>query len=141
MTITISLADWQTQKTAASAIRNQVFIVEQNVPPDIEMDDMDAHCIHAIALDDNGVAIGTGRLLPDGHIGRMAVLASARGQGVGGLILKSLMQAAKQRGDTCVVLNAQVHAEEFYTAYGFVAVGKSFMEAGIAHIEMAHTFK
>jgi predicted GNAT family N-acyltransferase len=118
----------------------QVFVIEQHVPIELEWDEMDAHCLHAIARNSQGEAVGTGRLLPDGHIGRMAVMASARGTGVGGHILISLMAAAKQRGDHRVMLSAQCHAEGFYAAHGFVVVGEEYMEAGIKHISMEHCF-
>ncbi len=75
-------------------------------------------------------------LLADGHIGRMAVLAAARGQGTGGAILEALMSRARARGMTQVVLNAQTHAAPFYARHGFAPCGEAFMEAGIPHVEM-----
>ncbi|MCP1573022.1 putative GNAT family N-acyltransferase [Herbaspirillum rubrisubalbicans] len=106
------------------------------MPAEIELDDMDPHCLHAVAYDDAGQPLATGRLLPDGHIGRMAVRKAGRGKGVGGAVLQALMQAARQRGDVEVILNAQVQAEGFYQAHGFAREGEQFMEAGIAHITM-----
>jgi len=140
MTTIISLDNWSVQKERARSIRMHVFVIEQHVPIELEWDHMDEHCIHAIAMNSDGVAVGTGRLLPDGHIGRMAVLASARGTGVGGEILQSLMQAAQQRGDTRVVLSAQRQAEGFYANFGFTAFGEEYLEAGIRHIDMEHYF-
>ena len=140
MTINISLDIWSVQKERARSIRMHVFVIEQQVPIELEWDHMDEHCIHAIATDSSGAAVGTGRLLPDGHIGRMAVLASARGNGVGGKILQSLMQAAQQRGDKRVVLCAQRQAEGFYAHFGFIAFGDEYREAGIKHIDMEHYF-
>ena len=106
------------------------------MPAEIELDDWDARCLHALARDAQGVAVGTGRLLPDGHIGRMAVLASARGGGVGTALLQSLMQAARERGHREAVLSAQTHAVAFYARLGYTAVGEVYEEAGIAHVDM-----
>ncbi|MNT36829.1 putative N-acetyltransferase YjcF [compost metagenome] len=80
--------------------------------------------------------MATGRLLPDGHIGRMAVLKTARGTGVGALVLEALMEKAEQLGYPELVLNAQTHAAPFYAREGFAQVGEEFEEAGIPHIEM-----
>ena len=82
------------------------------------------------------IAIGTGRLLPQGRIGRMAVLAERRGQGVGAAILRCLVDAARQRGDRSVELSAQRSAEAFYLRHGFAATGEPYREAGIEHIHM-----
>ena len=109
------------------------------MPQELELDEMDAQCLHAVAYAVDGVPIATGRLLPDGHIGRMAVRKSGRGCGVGGLVLQTLMQAARQRGDRQVQLNAQSHATAFYRRYGFAAEGEEFMEANIPHIHMRAT--
>jgi predicted GNAT family N-acyltransferase len=129
------------QHKDAQPIRYEVFVIEQNVPVELEWDDMDKVCLHAVAYDEQGQAIGTGRLLPDGHIGRMAVRKAARGTGVGGALLEALMARAKERGDRSVLLSAQTHAEPFYLRYGFVREGKEFMEAGIPHIHMRYDFK
>ena len=136
----IHLGDWTTLGPDASSIRFEVFVDEQKVPAEIELDAMDAVCLHAVAYDRNGHAIGTGRLLPDGHIGRMAVRQSGRGTGVGGAILQILMGKARERGDAAVVLNAQTVAAPFYARHGFVQQGDEFDEAGIAHIEMRLEF-
>ena len=135
MTTTLRFGDWAAMQADAKPIRMEVFVQEQNVPAELEMDDRDAVCLHAVAYDAGGNALGTGRLLPDGHIGRMAVLRSARGAGVGGAILKGLMEKARERGDEKVVLSAQTHAAEFYLAHGFAMAGDVFYEAGIPHIE------
>ncbi|MGK5026032.1 GNAT family N-acetyltransferase [Janthinobacterium sp. RB2R34] len=138
---TIRLGDWATLGPDASAIRFEVFVDEQKVPAEIELDEMDAVCLHAVAYDAAGKAIGTGRLLPDGHIGRMAVRKAGRGAGIGGAILQQLMEQARTRGDAAVVLNAQTVAAPFYARHGFVQQGKEFAEAGIAHIEMRLVLK
>lgn len=134
--IRVTLDEWPVLKEEARAIRYEVFVVEQNVPVELEWYDMDPVCIHAVAYDESGRAIGTGRLLPDGHIGRMAVRRDARGVGVGGAILEALMEKARERGDAAVVLSAQTHAAPFYQRYGFLREGEEFIEAGIPHVQM-----
>ncbi|HJV02712.1 MAG TPA: GNAT family N-acetyltransferase [Burkholderiaceae bacterium] len=136
----IRLGTWDDLHADAKAIRFEVFVAEQNVPADIELDDMDAVCLHAVAYDAAGQAIGTGRLLPDGHIGRMAVRKMARGSGVGGALLQALMAQARARGDRRVVLSAQTQAAPFYQRHGFSIAGEEFYEAGIAHIDMQLIF-
>ena len=133
--IQIRLLDWQSAQADAKPIRFQVFVDEQRVPAEIELDEHDARCIHALAYVE-GTAVGTGRLLPDGHIGRMAVLKSARRTGVGRAILRALIDAARRRGDRQVVLSAQVHAVGFYRAEGFQREGPVYEEAGIPHQAM-----
>lgn len=132
----IAIMDWSAARGEAGRIRFAVFVEEQQVPPAIELDEWDARSEHALARSAQGVAIGTGRLLPDGHIGRMAVLAEWRGRGVGAAILAALVERAKARGMPEVVLNAQTHARGFYARQGFAPVGPEFMEAGIPHVAM-----
>jgi predicted GNAT family N-acyltransferase len=131
----IELLPWEKARTQAALIRFAVFVEEQKVPAELELDAMDTECIHALAFVDEK-AVGTGRLLPDGHIGRMAVLKDWRGRGIGGLILRRLMEKALERGDREVVLSAQVHAVPFYRAHGFVEKGGQYLEAGIPHRDM-----
>ena len=131
----IELAPWSAAKAEAQRIRFTVFVEEQGVPPELEMDDMDPHCVHALAFE-GSEAVGTGRLLPDGHIVRMAVLKSWRGRGVGAALVRRLIDAARERGDAAVVLSAEVHALGFYQAHGFTAYGPVYEEAGIPHQEM-----
>lgn len=126
---------WERARQLASPIRFQVFVREQRVPAEIELDDMDAPSLHAIAFE-NEKAIGTGRLLPDGHIGRMAILKEWRRRGIGAAILKALIDAAKRRGDREIALSAQLHAVEFYRTHGFEPVGDVYEEAGIPHQAM-----
>lgn len=131
----IELLSWEQARAHASPIRFTVFCEEQGVPREIELDEHDSQSIHAIAYEGTHV-VGTARLLPDGHIGRMAVLRSHRNRGLGGAMLKKLVEAARQRGDREIVLSAQVHAVPFYRAHGFVTEGDEYMEAGIRHQEM-----
>ena len=128
----IDLLDWEGARELATPIRFAVFVEEQGVPAEIEMDDMDAQCVHALALDADK-AVGTARLLPDGHIGRMAVLKAWRSRGIGSLLLHSLIRNARERGDRLVLLSAQVHAVPFYRAHGFQPDGPQYEEAGIPH--------
>lgn len=132
----IELMSWEKAQPVAGPLRFAIFVGEQNVPQGIELDDKDAECVHALAYDDAGKAIGTGRLLPDGHIGRMAVVKEWRRQGVGAEILKALTEEAGRRGHKEVVLSAQLQAAEFYREHGFVAEGKVYEEAGILHQAM-----
>jgi len=117
-------------------VREAVFVREQNVPSALEWDGSDADCMHVLAEEEPGAPIGTGRLLPDGHIGRLAVLARWRRSGVGSAILLELLQWAAERGMTEVVLNAQTHALEFYRRHGFLEEGQVFLDAGIDHLRM-----
>ncbi|CAM5778111.1 hypothetical protein CCAE64S_00067 [Castellaniella caeni] len=131
---------WASLGAEASRIRLEVFVQEQQVPLEEELDPMDAQCLHAIAYDAAGQAVGTGRLLPDGHIGRMAVRQPWRGVGVGSLLLVALVNLARQRGDAEVVLAAQLHARPFYARHGFVEEGGTFMDVGIEHRRMRLRF-
>ena len=117
----VRMADWEREREAMRAIRTPVFIQEQQVPHDIEWDDQDPLCVHALALDAEGTPIGTGRLAPDGKVGRMAVLPEWRGRGVGAAILEFLVGSALERGIKECYMNAQSHALEFYRQHGFEA--------------------
>ncbi|CAG9164366.1 GNAT family N-acetyltransferase [Cupriavidus pampae] len=139
MSISVVVCPWSEAQARASAIRFNVFVEEQRVPQELELDEWDARSWHALALRDDGTAVATGRLLPDGHIGRMAVLASARGTGVGAKVLEALMAKAAALGYEALVLNAQTHAAPFYARAGFAQVGEEFEEAGIPHVEMRKT--
>jgi predicted GNAT family N-acyltransferase len=131
----IDLLPWAEARARAAPIRFAVFVEEQGVPREIELDEMDEACAHAVAFED-GIPVATGRLLPDGHIGRMAVLKRWRGRGVGSRLLERLIEEARRRGDREVALSAQVHAVAFYRAHGFREEGGEYMEAGIAHQAM-----
>src|SRR5688572_5062658 len=132
----IELGDWQSMRQWAELLRFSVFVEEQHVPAEIELDAFDLLSVHAVAFDANDRAVGTGRLLPDGHIGRMAVAKPARGSGVGSALLKVLMAEARRRGHTHAVLSAQTHAAAFYRKHGYCAYGDEYDDAGIPHIDM-----
>lgn len=129
-------ADWDRDREHLRRIREAVFVREQQVPLELEWDSLDEVCLHVLAVDCGGVPIGTGRLLPDGHIGRMAVLASWRRRGVGAALLRELTRMAIEQGFVEVILNAQVHATGFYSRHGFVVEGGQFLDAGIVHVRM-----
>lgn len=132
----IRRADWTRDLTHLRHIRETVFVHEQKVPLEMEWDAEDEASVHVVAFDAAEAPIGTGRLLPDGHIGRMAVLAPWRRRGVGGALLIELVRIARERGFAEVILNAQVQAIAFYTRHGFAAEGAQFLEAGIPHQTM-----
>lgn len=133
--------DWARDGERLAALRTVVFIDEQQVPPDEEHDGRDPDCAHVVAETPDGAVIGTGRLLPDGHIGRMAVAASWRGRGVGRALLEALLACARARGFASVELNAQTTAIGFYERCGFRAEGPEFEDAGILHRVMRRTLE
>lgn len=123
-------------------MRHRVFVEEQGVSADIEYDGLDATATHVVAWVGNRV-VGTARLVAEGRIGRvgrMAVLPEFRGQGIGGQLLSAVATLARSEGLTGVYVHAQVHAADFYRRFGFVAEGREFVEAGIAHIKMVTSF-
>lgn len=128
----------------AYAIRFEVFVDEQGVPAHEELDALDGISLHALVVDDNE-AVGTGRLIPPdgehawGKIGRMAVLKSHRGRGVGSLVLEFLVQQARERGHVEVRLSSQDHAMPFYARHGFLVCSDGFLDCGIPHHWMRRT--
>ena len=128
---------WEQAQPIAGPLRFAIFVGEQNVPSGIELDDLDASCVHAVAFDVDGKPIGTGRLLPDGVIGRMAVIKEWRRRGIGAEILQALSDEARKRGHAAVVVSAQLQAAEFYREQGFAAEGKVYEDAGILHQKMS----
>lgn len=132
----VRIVEWRDAHEALMALRTTVFVEEQNVPATLERDGRDPDCAHVAAIDAEGLTIGTGRLLPDGRIGRMAVLKSWRGSGVGGAMLQALMQEAKRRGHTEAHLHSQSHARAFYERHGYTVEGEEYLEAGIPHVGM-----
>ena len=143
--VELRTGDWATLGRDASPLRMAVFVDEQGVPPELELDEQDTHCLHAIAYNRLGLAVATGRLLPseggEARIGRMAVDRAVRGQRWGRMVLDALVDAARARGDRLATLHAQRSAEGFYRRAGFVAVGEPFEEAGIAHITMERALR
>lgn len=136
MAIDVSVVPWSSHREPLQWIREQVFIVEQEVPRDLEWDGQDEESCHFLAVDDDGALVGCARLLPDGQIGRMAVLPEWRGAGIGLRLLQAAIDEAAGCGLQQVFLHAQTHALEFYRRAGFRPVGEEFMEAGIPHRAM-----
>ncbi len=134
----VEVGDDRSRMEQVWALRRRVFIEEQRVPEDIELDADDARAVHALALEGER-PVGCGRMLAHGDyvkIGRMAVLAERRGAGIGRRVLQFLVEHACQRGFRHAVLDAQLHAEGFYLKQGFTPVGEVFEEAGIMHRRM-----
>ena len=135
-TLDIDVVSWNLEASSLRRIRDQVFTEEQGVPPEIEQDDHDATATHFL-VKQAGTAVGCGRLLPDGKVGRMAVLQEYRGRGVGGELLDAIVKHAYGNGVSRLYLHAQSQAADFYRRAGFQAYGDEFEEAGIPHVAMS----
>ena len=129
----IRIVDWASYSEALSSIRHTVFVEEQGVPVELELDGEDASASHAAAFSDDGRLVGTGRMLASGKIGRMAVSQSMRRQGIGRALLDALVAEAKRLKLEEVSLGAQLPAVAFYERAGFKAYGDIFLDAGIDH--------
>ncbi len=136
----LQVGNWDSVRDAASSLRTDVFVQEQGIGAHMVWDAADATAVHALVCNKLGRPVATGRLLQHapqvGRIGRMAVDRGLRGSRFGRDVLEGLVDAARTRGDTEVMLHAQCSAEGFYTRLGFKARGPVFEEAGIQHIEM-----
>jgi hypothetical protein len=139
MNITSIICDYRSNSKDICAIRYEVFVGEQNVPDELEIDGLDDEAKHVLAFVDD-VPIGTGRILSDGHIGRVAVLKNFRGLGIGKSIMKELIKWAQDMNLEKVWLSSQWHAHSFYLDLDFVCVGEIYKEAGIDHIKMFRVF-
>ena len=138
--VDLKTGPWSEMKSLAAPLRSEVFVDEQEVPAELEVDELDATALHAVVLNKLGQAVATGRLLqPQAHvaqIGRMAVSKPLRGGHLGQMVVESFIEAARKRGDREVLLHAQCSAEGFYRRLGFKSHGDIFDDAGIDHIEM-----
>ncbi len=138
--VQLHLGRWQDLQKLAGPLRTEVFVHEQKVPAEMEWDEDDHTALHCVAVNRMGKVLATGRLFQHApgvaRIGRMAVKKTMRGSDLGGRVLQALMAAARERGDTRILLHAQCSAEGFYRRAGFTPHGAVFEEAGIAHIEM-----
>lgn len=121
------------------SVRDEVFGHEQHVAREIDFDGKDPDCLHVVATDAGGTPIGTGRIQPDGRIGRLSVLKQWRGQGIGARMLEALVASARNRGLEKVYLHAQVPAIPFYERSGFEQEGAEFLEAGMRHVTMTRS--
>ncbi|MFD4632233.1 GNAT family N-acetyltransferase [Streptomyces sp. NPDC058284] len=147
--VTVRVAEGTDDLEACFAVREDVFVTEQRVPAELEYDAYDAGAVHVLAVREDGVPLGTGRLLTGeaaavknggqagvGALGRLAVTKSARGLGVGALLVGAIEDAARARGLTAVDLHAQTHALGFYERLGYEVYGPEFPDAGIPHRAM-----
>ncbi|MFF4061906.1 GNAT family N-acetyltransferase [Streptomyces sp. NPDC001668] len=145
----VRVAEDPADREACFTVRKEVFVGEQGVPEDIEYDAYDAVAVHVLAVREDGVPLGTGRLLfgeaaagktggdaSVGSLGRLAVTREARGLGVGAALVRAVEEAARARGLAAVDLHAQTHALGFYEWLGYVAYGPEFLDAGIPHRAM-----
>ncbi|GHJ98326.1 acetyltransferase [Streptomyces sp. Y2F8-2] len=145
----VRIAEEPADREACFAVRKEVFVGEQGVPEDIEYDTYDAAAVHVLAVREDGVPLGTGRLLHGeaaaaknggdasvGSLGRLAVTREARGLGVGAQLVRAIEDAARARGLTAVDLHAQTQALGFYERLGYAAYGPEFPDAGIPHRSM-----
>ena len=139
MPLDILIKPWQEAQKDAFEVRREVFILEQGVPEELEIDEHDPTALHVLTYSDIN-CIGTARLVinsdQSGQIGRMAILRPFRNQGIGRQMMKALIETAKAKGISCLTLHAQVSAMPFYEKLGFKADGPSYMEAGIPHRNM-----
>lgn len=132
----IRQADYDADRAAIRSVRFAVFVAEQDVPPEIEIDDRDPFCVHVLAFED-GTPVGTGRIdLAAGKVGRLAVLAKVRGRGLGAGLMNSLHGIASDNSLSHVWCHAQVMAVPFYERMGYRVTGEPFDEANIAHVRM-----
>ena len=149
MTVSVRVAEGEADLEQVRAVRREVFVVEQNVPEELEYDEYDATSVHVLAVGADGAALGTGRLIfgeealkltwgVEGRVllGRLAVLAAARGTGLGVELVRAIEAAGRERGGVEVELHAQVRALGFYERLGYVAEGPVFDDAGIPHRTM-----
>ena len=133
---TVSLVCWHDGEPLLKSVREAVFVREQGVPAELEWDGQDESARHALALSHQGDVIGCGRMFPDGHIGRIAVLPQWRKQKVGTAIMEALLDYARAHDYKQVDVDAQTHALPFYRSFGFAEQGEEFMDAGLPHIKM-----
>ncbi len=138
MNIQLIICNYEENQKDICRIRFEVFVDEQNVPEDLEIDGLDDEAKHVLAYIDDE-AIGTGRILSDGHIGRVAVLKKYRGLGIGNSVMRELIKWAQQNKLEQLWLSSQWHAHSFYIDLGFVCEGDIYEEAGIDHIKMYRT--
>ncbi|MEV7355263.1 GNAT family N-acetyltransferase [Kitasatospora sp. NPDC091276] len=149
MTAAIRTAAGAADLALVRDVRREVFIVEQNVPEELEYDEYDATSVHLLAVAADGTALGTGRLIfgeqalkltggVEGRVllGRLAVVSAARGTGLGAQLVRAIEAAGLDRGAVEVELHAQVRALGFYERLGYAAEGPVYEDAGIPHRTM-----
>ena len=137
---TVKLVETEEEMEGALSVRFRVFVAEQNVPMDEELDEFDSSATHAIVLS-QGEVVATGRVVygnedSAARIGRMAVDMEWRRKGIGGRLLRFLEEEAAAQGVSTYILNAQEYVKDFYASHGYVERGETFLEANIVHILM-----
>ncbi|AUG76714.1 acetyltransferase [Kitasatospora sp. MMS16-BH015] len=153
MTVSIRVAEGEADLALVHAVRREVFIVEQEIPEELEWDDLDATSEHLLAVSPEGTPLGTARLIHGEQalaqtggiagrvlLGRLAVVKTARGTGLGAALVRAIEQAGLARGATSLELHAQVRAGGFYERLGYQAEGPVYDDAGIPHRTMVRTF-
>lgn len=139
MTVTVRRAQDPEEIADAIALRSAVFVDEQGVPPEEDVDGRDGEALHLVAVDADGTVVGTCRLLVDGptlKLGRMAVAPQARRQGIGLRLLDLADAQATSAGVERIVLGAQVSAVPLYERAGYTTRSDVFLDAGIEHVWM-----
>ncbi|MCE5222700.1 GNAT family N-acetyltransferase [bacterium] len=135
----VKVVSTEEERQSAFDLRTEVFVREQHVPTELELDELDKTATHVIAMEDNQV-VGCGRIIMEGStawIGRVAVKKNYRGRKVGKRLMETMMQISVDRGAKTISLHAQIQVEPFYRKLGYIPHGKTFMDAGIEHIEMS----
>lgn len=133
--ITTSVVNYSIYESLIHSIRTAVFVDEQHIPAELEVDEEDQVSQHVLASY-SGEAVGTGRLTPSGRIGRVAVARPVRRHGVGFCLMQKLLEVARQNNHHEVVLAAQLHAVKFYEKLGFYRKGEVYIDVGIPHVMM-----
>ncbi|MFJ4679392.1 GNAT family N-acetyltransferase [Kitasatospora sp. NPDC088783] len=149
MDVSIRVVDGEPDLALARSVRHEVFVVEQQVPAELEYDEYDATSAHLLAVGPGGAALGTARLISGAQalgltggvegrvlLGRLAVVGSARGTGLGARLVRAVEELGRERGAREVELHAQVQALGFYERLGYVAEGPVYDDAGIPHRTM-----
>lgn len=134
--IRIIEAHWAEYKAQLMQVRTLVFMDEQQVSADLEWDGLDAAALHLVALSDDNQAVGCARLLADGSIGRMAVLKTWRGKGIGSMLLDTAIRVHQRQAVPLIKLSAQMHAILFYQKAGFEVCSHPYLDANIMHVDM-----
>ena len=134
--LVVRQVEWPVAEDALRSIREQVFILEQGVAPEIEVDGNDPGAYHFLGTL-GGKPVACGRLQSNGKVSRMAVLPVHRGRNFGRQVLDAIIEAGRAMGLPRLFLHAQAHAGGFYRKAGFVASGDIFEEADIPHVAMS----
>ncbi|RAJ43662.1 putative GNAT family N-acyltransferase [Kitasatospora sp. SolWspMP-SS2h] len=149
MDVSIRVVDGEPDLALARRVRHEVFVVEQQVPAELEYDEYDATSAHLLAVGPDGAALGTARMISGAQalgitggvegrvlLGRLAVVGSARGTGLGARLVRAVEELGRECGAREVELHAQVQALGFYERLGYVAEGPVYDDAGIPHRTM-----